>query len=167
MMSLRSSSRLNPPHVCIPNVHVPKCPMVSRAINIRPSFPSPMHRDRQPRSLVQRQIRLYSQKTQLPLKTPKDFAPGDFSFIKDEFERISASNAYNAVTRLNVWAFFDKNPPRGGYFRWDHPTLSKIGRELDSDGHTGMTMASTMRWMQRIRQDGWETAVSDYLSKRL
>lgn len=118
-------------------------------------------------NLLNRSFRLYSQKTEpLEKKQPKDYPSGDFSFFQDnEGELVSSTgltNAYNAVTRLNVWEFFDKNVPRGGYFRWDHETLNKIGSELDSDGHSGMSFALTMRWMEKIRKKGWENTIVDY-----
>jgi len=106
----------------------------------------------------------YKNQLQLLSKKAEDFKPGDFSFLTETLTIRLLTNAFNAIEKLQEWSFFDMEPPENcGYMFWDHPAINKIGEELKSDGHTGSTMGFTMRWMQRIRQKGWDVSVRESL----
>jgi hypothetical protein len=106
----------------------------------------------------------YTNQLGLLEKSSENYKPGDFSFLSDPQTASMLTHAYQAVDKLQAWPFFDKEPPKDrGYTFWSHPMLSKIGNELDSDGHSGASMAFAMRWMQRIRKQGWNVAVRESL----
>ncbi len=107
---------------------------------------------------------IHRNRVALVYRKAESFKPGDFSFLAEPLTIRLLSNAFMAVEKLDEWSFFDEEPPRGGYMFWSHPTLSKIGGELESDGHSGLTMAFTMRWMQRVRSKEWLTLVAEGLA---
>ncbi len=96
---------------------------------------------------------------------PEVYKPGDFSFINNALTEHILSDAYKAVDKLKVWAFFDEEPPKNqSYMFWKHSTLQLITKELTTN-HDGYSFGFTMRWMQRIRHVGWKKAVSDCLEE--
>ncbi|MEC7840163.1 MAG: hypothetical protein VX777_09015 [Chlamydiota bacterium] len=98
-------------------------------------------------------------------KTVDDFEPGNFNFLKNSTKISWLTNAYNAVEKLDAWSYFDKEPSgKMGYMLSSDIQLREIGKELELDGHSGASMGETMRWMQKIRQMGWQTVVSENLS---
>jgi hypothetical protein len=97
-------------------------------------------------------------------KKPENYKPGDFSFLSDSYFIPMLTDAYKAIEKLKLWSFFDNEPPEDtGYMFWGHPKMRQIAKELNSYGHTGASMAVTMRWMQRIRNKGWKVTVSKSL----
>ena len=86
---------------------------------------------------------------------------GDFSFLKCEMTRNAFESAYKKITDANMWNFFDTPPPENtGYMFWfGNPVLDKLMRMLDEDGHSGASMAMTLRVMQFIHVNGWENYV--------
>jgi hypothetical protein len=100
------------------------------------------------------------------IQNSKSFKKGDFSFIKDPITMRIVTNAYNAVEKLGVWSFFDMDPPEDrGYMFWNHFVLNQLQQELDSDEHTGASKALVMRWMQKIRRQGWDGVVQEYIEE--
>ncbi len=99
----------------------------------------------------------------------EQYLPGDFSFLGDETVCRILTNAYKVVEKLQAWSFFDLEPPAGdkGYIFCDHPMVTAINYELRSDRHTGVSMGFCMRWMQKIRKEGWSTVVNKSLSSNV
>lgn len=94
----------------------------------------------------------------------EDYRPGDFSFCDEMTKRI-LTNMYQAVEKLEAWSFFDLTPPENkGYVFWGHPMVNEIASHLDSDGHTGYSMAFCFRWMQNIHRTGWNNVVKKVLA---
>lgn len=89
---------------------------------------------------------------------------GDFSFIKDEMFRKSVENAFKYVNDNKLWEFFktfEVDSSKGFMFS-RHPVLERISKALDSDGHSGASFAVTMRNMELIAKNDWETYVNIY-----
>lgn len=85
---------------------------------------------------------------------------GNFDFLSSVSERNIMSNAFNKITELDLWSFFDIDPPQDlGYIFWENDDLKKIASALDSDGHSGASFAHVMRHMQFIRKEGWNAYV--------
>ena len=92
-----------------------------------------------------------------------DFKPGDFSFFGKGSKSDQAYSAvYKTVDALDVWDFFDQDPPKeDGYGFWEHPTLRRIEQHefMKDQQHSGMSWASCMVQMQGIRRMGWDNYV--------
>ncbi len=105
-------------------------------------------------------------------KKSEGFERGDFSFLSDTLMITTMTKAFNAIEQFsryyfNKWQLFDSNPPKKyGYMFWDPPFINSITKELENDGHTGASMALTMRKMQSIQQKGWNGIVKNHLESR-
>ena len=68
--------------------------------------------------------------------------------------RIELARMYNAVTELGLWDFFrNESPPEDkGYMWWRDARITMLGnhKEVQKSGHTGFTMAYSMRYMQNL-----------------
>lgn len=83
-------------------------------------------------------------------------APGDFSW-RDKFDEAMLSEAYEIITRLELWQWLSTfDPGDGGFMFSDDPNVTKIGEESKM-GHSGASFGFTMRNMQMIAWEGWET----------
>lgn len=85
---------------------------------------------------------------------------GNFGFVSSASDRNILSNAFNSITKLDLWNVFDIDPPQdSGYIFWENDDVKKIASSLDSDGHSGASFAYVMRHMQFIRKNGWNAYV--------
>jgi hypothetical protein len=98
-------------------------------------------------------------------KKPEDFLPGDFSFMTDRMSRELVKSAYEVVTRLDKWAVFDQEPSEGSYMFCSDPEIVELCNEINKayGGHSGFSMAWTMRQLQFIHNNGWLTYVNNKL----
>ena len=89
-----------------------------------------------------------------------------FSFITDNMFRQAIQNAYNYIDSNNLWDFFKTYDPDHdkGFLFSSHPTLEQISTALHNDGHSGASFAITMRNMQLIANNDWDTYVQIYLN---
>ena len=94
------------------------------------------------------------------------FEIGDFSFIQNNMFKHVIQNAYTYVNNNNLWEFFKTYTPEHdkGYMFSKHPTLDQISTALDKDGHSAASFALTMRNMQLIANNDWNTYVNLYLN---
>jgi hypothetical protein len=78
-----------------------------------------------------------------------------FSYINDDHSRTMLTNAYNAVVRLGLIDFFKStNPPDDkGYMFWSDNRVTMLGKELESDGHSGSSFAWVCRNLQMYFRD--------------
>lgn len=87
--------------------------------------------------------------------------PGDFSFLGERsFERPMLADAYQAVTAAGLWDFFklEAPPEDKGYMFWDSPELKRVEQHMKLlDQHSGASYGWTMRNMQAIARDGWDS----------
>jgi hypothetical protein len=94
------------------------------------------------------------------------YQEGDFSFIRDEGDRMAFEDMWTAITKTETWAAMKEDPgPGPGGFAWSKAAhIATIQTALnDRVGHSGASMAGTMRVMQRLAKIGWTTFVSEYL----
>lgn len=91
----------------------------------------------------------------------KMFAPGDFTFIRDEIDKRLLTNMYRAVEREKLWDFL-KVGPSGGAFMFSEEAserLSEVSKAVEDDGHSGASFACTLRDIQYIARHGWDAYV--------
>ena len=90
--------------------------------------------------------------------------PGDFSFIKDECFIEALTHDYNCMTEDDWKALMNHNP--NASFLWDTngPMWDKI-KEKMWDGHSGASMAISLRQMESIAKNGWGKYVNSYNKK--
>lgn len=94
---------------------------------------------------------------------------GDFSFIYDDATRIYLKDAWQAIEKTNTWDDLKSKdvPGEGGFMFSSHPVIKKIYSGMDDSlGHSGATFGWTMRQMEYIAKDGWETWVEEVLKNR-
>jgi hypothetical protein len=98
---------------------------------------------------------------------PPMIREGDFSFVKSEMDRIFYEDAYSAIKKTDDgWAFLKTNSPPSnmGFMMWSHPTLDKINNNMSQiANHSGASFALTMRAMESIAKNGWDTWVANYI----
>ena len=95
------------------------------------------------------------------------YAPGDFSFISDEYEKKILTNMYRAVEADRVWDYI-KNGPSGGSFMFSEEAserLSGVSKAVEDDGHSGASFACSLREIQFIARHGWDAYVKMYEMK--
>lgn len=89
-------------------------------------------------------------------KEKMTYNPGDFSFVKDESDRIMFEDMYAAVTKAEAWEDIKADPGYGGFMFGAQTLVSRILVHLeDRVGHSGASFAYTLRVMQMIARDGW------------
>ena len=73
-------------------------------------------------------------------------------------------NMYDAITRLNLWTWVSNFTPEEGkgYMFTFTPELAKIGKETESDRHSGASFAYCMRHMECIAKQGWDAYYQSY-----
>ncbi len=90
-------------------------------------------------------------------------SPGDFSCISDSMTRTAFEDMYAAITAANAWTDMAKEPSGQGFLfsRDDH--IVRIHAALnDRLGHSGASMAMTMRSMQHLARVGWAAFIAPY-----
>ena len=96
-----------------------------------------------------------------PVQNMDDFKPGDFSFIKTSIEREALTHDYQVIENIGVdaWkALSNHNPSQS--FLWD--TKGDIWDTICKQmwyGHSGASMALSLRSMEYIAKHGWEDYV--------
>jgi hypothetical protein len=91
--------------------------------------------------------------------------PGDFSFISDSHSKEMLEDAYQAVTVSNTWdALRNTTPPADKGFMFSvSPTTDAIQKHMRLlDQHSGASYGWTMRCMEAIAKNGWETFIQTY-----
>ena len=67
---------------------------------------------------------------------------------------------WSAITKTETWTQMATDPGPGGFSWSKAPHIATIQAALvDRVGHSGASMASTMREMQRLAKIGWTTYV--------
>jgi hypothetical protein len=87
----------------------------------------------------------------------KKYPIGDFSFLADKEWRIMCQDMFDAVTAADMWAEVAAGPGDGGFMFSRAPFISKISAQMKYDGHSGSSFGITMRNMQAIAINGWDT----------
>jgi hypothetical protein len=90
---------------------------------------------------------------------------GDFSVLLSKgFSESSIKylqDAYDAITRLNLWKEFSEFTPNEGFMFTSHPLLHKINSEMKLLGeHSGSSYGWTMRAMEFIAKYSWNDFIN-------
>lgn len=107
----------------------------------------------------QNQIKNYEERN---IPVTGGIIPGDFSFLPDDFTKRSLEDAWDAVTKLDLWNFFknERPPENKGYMFWDAPELVQLHPILNVS-HSNASFGCTLRIIQNIAIKGWNKWVDD------
>jgi hypothetical protein len=86
-------------------------------------------------------------------------APGDFAWMKNKSDAHMLTDMWAAVNTANAWDFVRGDPGDGGFMFSGSNKISAI-MSHSKVGHSGASMAITLRAMQAIARDGWDAFVS-------
>ena len=91
-------------------------------------------------------------------KMSEYYQPGDFSFYQSKWEAEMLKNAYDAISKEELWNFLrDNSPPEGkGFMFWDAPELKRLMPHMEPIGHSGASYGFTMRAMEYIAKNTWD-----------
>ena len=96
------------------------------------------------------------------------YGDGKFEFIKNKDEKDLYINAWNAITKSELWIWLGTYEPENGFMWASHPNLDKINNEINSSpigrDHSGSSYGLTMRTMQHIAKYGYENYRKKILS---
>ena len=104
--------------------------------------------------------------------TQSNFIPGDFSYLGDDHEISMTRNAYDAVSRTEMWSWLKtyKLPAGEGFMFSTHPNVVIIGQKMEEcpnpPGHSGSSFGFIMRRIHEIAKLGEEAYRTKYLSAR-
>jgi hypothetical protein len=87
-----------------------------------------------------------------------------FEFIADNTQ-IMYVTAHKAITELKLWEYIKRDPGPGGFLFSKDQELDKILSKIQEFGfkeHTKSSFGSTMRIMQYVGRNGYETFKNDY-----
>ena len=100
----------------------------------------------------------------------KKYLPGDFTFWNDEVSQNMMDKTWEVISENDLEFLKTYEPPKDCGFMWtkeeDKPTTlreieSKVGTAYS--GHSGSSHAWTMRTLQSIATNGWDTFVESAL----
>lgn len=76
-------------------------------------------------------------------------------------DKIMFKDMYDTITRLELWSWLSdpKVPGENGFMWSGHPELHLIMKNMTYGGHSGASFGVTMRIMQRIAVNGWDSYV--------
>jgi hypothetical protein len=91
----------------------------------------------------------------------------DFETVYSEFESMMFRDAYEAISKCNLWEWLRTYSPEKdkGFMFSEHPNLTRINKSMKFDGHSGASYAITMRVMESIAKNGWEALKSQAQQK--
>lgn len=98
---------------------------------------------------------------------PKDkpkYNPGDFSFVKDELFIEALTHDYQCMTDDDWKQLKSHNPDKSFLWETNGPKWEMIKNKM-WNGHSGASMAISLRQMESIAKNGWENYVTSYLKK--
>jgi hypothetical protein len=86
----------------------------------------------------------------------------------DSHEAMMLQDAYDAVTKADMWDYLKKptTPGKDGFMFSPAIELAAINAEMVFDGHSGASYAWTMRQMETIAKTGWDSYAKSITSKR-
>jgi hypothetical protein len=89
--------------------------------------------------------------------------PGDFSFIKDTMSREMLEDGYTTISNLELWDWMKSyTPDEGkGFMFSSHENITKMGSAMKT-GHSGSSFGWTMRSLESIAKNGWESFVESW-----
>jgi hypothetical protein len=83
----------------------------------------------------------------------------DYSTLFEKFDADMLKDADAAITTCNLWGWLKEYTPaeNKGFMFSNHPNLDKINAAMKYGGHSGSSYAWTMRQMEYIAKNGWDT----------
>jgi hypothetical protein len=88
---------------------------------------------------------------------------GDFTLTKfDTHSQEMLTDAYKTITKLELWDTMKEDPGDGGFMFSNHEFIRTISANLEFGGHSGASFGWTMRIMQRLALEGWDTFLANY-----
>jgi len=88
---------------------------------------------------------------------------GDFTLTKfDAHSQEMLADAYKTITKLELWTTMKEDPGDGGFMFSNHEFIRTISANLEFGGHSGSSFGWTMRIMQRLAMEGWDTFLANY-----
>ena len=92
----------------------------------------------------------------------------DFDSIYTPFETVMLKDAYNAITKADLWDWMRRKSTPGpdGFMFSSAIELAVINAEMSYDGHSGSSYGWTMRQMESIAKRGWTAYANTIVSKR-
>jgi len=95
---------------------------------------------------------------------------GDFSFISDNRTRDALQSAFTVCERIpGAWNLLLPEPPSGSFAFDNRQEMNSLTNEIDSAysaGHSGGSMAFTLRNMQGIARLGWDQWVQTSINQQ-
>ena len=98
-------------------------------------------------------------------KYKSKYESGDFSFMHDDMWRETLAHDYAAVTPEGWNALKRHNADNSFMFHTNGGIWEEIRAKM-YDGHSGASMACSLRVMERIAKIGWDTHVREYIIKQ-
>ena len=95
------------------------------------------------------------------------YKPGDFSFVKDDFQRQCLSYDYQVVEKNQLWNYLQLGNTDDS-FQFQSASSRALIKFNDYewyDGHTGWSFGLCMRELEHIAKYGWRSLVDIYLAK--
>ena len=87
---------------------------------------------------------------------------GDFTLTKfDAHSQEMLTDAYKAITKLELWDTMKEDPGDGGFMFSNHEFIKKISSAMEYTGHSGASFGCTMRIMQQLALEGWDTFLAN------
>ena len=87
--------------------------------------------------------------------------PGDFSFVTDSMWREVLTHDYKCITP-ECWEALRKHDITASFMWETHGRIWDLIRKDMWDGHSGSSMALSLREMESIAKNGWD----DYVLKK-
>lgn len=85
--------------------------------------------------------------------------PGDFAWMKSKGDADMLTDMWAAVTAADAWGFVRSDPGDGGFMFSNSNKISAI-MSHSKIGHSGASMAVTLRAIQGIARNGWDWFVT-------
>ena len=114
--------------------------------------------------------KIISKKVLVAMPSPHELPENhDFSWIVCGSNRYMIETAYNTICRLGKWELMQEFETKAneGFLGCSYPEIKNIMNEINEVyqcGHSGSSMAFTMRTMQKIARIGIEEFKLDYLT---
>jgi hypothetical protein len=82
-----------------------------------------------------------------------------FETVYTTFETPMLQDAYQAITACDLWEWMRTYAPEDGrgFMFGNHPNQEKINEKMTYTGHSGASYGWTMRAMEDIAKNGWDS----------
>ena len=83
----------------------------------------------------------------------------EFEKVFTAHESTMLRDAYDAITQCELWDWLRTYSPEDnkGFMFSTHPNLERINKAMKYEGHSGSSYAMTMRVMEKIAKEGFDS----------